>query len=170
MSINLAEINRLDHDGFIGQLGDVFEHSPWVAEQARPQAPFGSIEALHEAMMAAVEAAPREKKIAFLNAHPELAGAEARAKSLTADSTAEQKGAGLSSMSDADFDTFARLNKAYREKFGFPYIIAVRGRGKDEILADFKARLENDAEAEEREAFQQIGFITRMRLDRLIEG
>ena len=165
---DLAEINHLDRDAFVDLLGGVFEHSAWVAERAYPAKPFASVDALHAAMIGAVRAAPPEERLAFLNGHPELAGPEARAKSMTVDSVSEQGSAGLDSLSPAEFDNFDRLNAAYRQKFGFPFIIAVRGRGKAEILRVFEERLAREQGEEEEAALAEIAAITRMRLDRLV--
>ena len=165
---SLSDVNRLDRNAFVSLLGEVFEHSPWVAEQALSAAPFDTIASLHAAMMKALGAASKEAQLIFLNAHPELAGAEARAHQLTSDSTKEQGSAGLDQLSSQQAAEFDRLNAAYRAKFGFPFIIAVRGRGKDEILRAFNARLAHDAATEEPAAFAEIAAITRMRLDRLV--
>ena len=119
-------------------------------------------------MMAVVRDAPARQRLAFLNGHPELAGPEARARSMTADSASEQGSAGLDRMPQADADTFDQLNPAYREKFGFPFVIAVRGRGRAEIIAIFEDRLRRGQAEEEAAVLHEIGAITRMRLDRLM--
>lgn len=165
---NLAAVNELDRPAFVTLLGGVFEHAPWVAERAYGRRPFASVSALHDAMLDAVRSAAPEERLAFLNGHPELAGAEARKRRMTGDSTAEQGSAGLDRLTPAEFDRFDRLNAAYREKFGFPFIIAVRGRGKAEILAVFEVRLAQDGETELAIALAEIAAITRMRLDHLV--
>lgn len=167
---DLAAINRLDEGAFVDLLGGVFEHAAWVARAVCPARPFASVDELHAAMIEAVRDAPEAERLAFLNGHPELAGPEARAKSMTADSASEQGSAGLDRMPQADAEAFDRLNPAYREKFGFPFIIAVRGRGRAEILAVFEARLARGQAEEERQALSEIAAITRMRLDRLVAG
>lgn len=167
---DLAAINGLDRAGFVALLGGVFEHAAWVAEAAFPARPFADRDALHGAMMAAVRAAPAAARRGFLDGHPELAGPEARAKGMTADSASEQGSAGLDRMPEADAAAFDRLNAAYRAKFGFPFIVAVRGRGRAEILALFAARLDRTPEVEEAAALDEIAAITRMRLERLVAG
>lgn len=167
---DLATVNRMDAAAFVSLLGGVFEHAAWVARAAWPERPFASVAELHAAMMRVVRAAPAEARRAFLNGHPELAGPEARARNLTADSASEQGSAGLDRMAAAEAAAFARLNAAYRARFGFPFIIAVRGRGRAEILSEFEARLGRDPATEEAAALDAVAQITRMRLDRLIDG
>jgi 2-oxo-4-hydroxy-4-carboxy-5-ureidoimidazoline decarboxylase len=167
---DIETVNRMDRKAFVDAFGGVFEHSPWIAERAWAARPFASPAALHAAMIEVVRAAAPEERLRLLNAHPELAGQEARTRAMTQDSTAEQGSAGLDRMSGADFDRFDRLNAAYREKFGFPFIIAVRGRGKDEIVAAFERRLGNDAAAETAAALDEVAAITRMRMDKLVSA
>lgn len=166
--IGLAAVNRLDRPAFVELLGGVFEHAPWVAERAHAQRPFADVAALHGAMMGVVRLASPAERLAFLNGHPELAGPESRKRVMTGESTAEQGSAGLDRMSAAEFDWFDALNAAYRQKFGFPFIVAVRGRGKAEILAAFEARLARGRDVEGEAALAEIAAITRMRLDRLV--
>ncbi|MCJ2135945.1 2-oxo-4-hydroxy-4-carboxy-5-ureidoimidazoline decarboxylase [Methylobacterium sp. J-026] len=167
---DLAAVNRMDAGAFEARLGGVFEHAAWVARDAWAARPFASVADLHAAMMRAVRSAPAAAQLAFLNGHPELAGPEARARSLTDDSAREQDGAGLARMSEAEAAAFDRLNAAYRARFGIPFIIAVRGRGRAEILAAFEARLGRDRAAEMETALEEVAQITRLRLDRLIDG
>ncbi len=166
--VDLAAVNGLDRTAFVALLGGVFEHAAWVAEGAWAARPFASVRALHAAMIGVVRDAPEARRLAFLNGHPELAGAEARARSMTADSASEQGSAGLERMPQADAEAFDRMNPAYRERFGFPFIIAVRGRGRAEILSIFAQRLARGRAEEEAAALAEIGAITRMRLDRLV--
>lgn len=165
---DIDAVNALDRAGFVALLGETFEHAPWVAERAFAALPFADVAALHAAMIRVVREAPEAERLAFLNGHPELAGSEARARRMTADSVAEQGSAGLDTLSAADLDRFDRLNPAYRAKFGFPFIIAVRGRGRDEILAVFERRLTRDADTEAEATLAEIAAITRMRLDRIV--
>ena len=160
-------VNRMDREAFVQAFGGVFEHSPWIAERAWSAQPFASQEALHAAMVGVVRGASSEEQHRLLNAHPELAGKEARQRAMTQDSTVEQGSAGLDRMSTEDFDRFDRLNAAYRSKFGFPFIIAVRGRSRPEIGAAFERRLENDVDTELGAAIDEIAAITRMRMDKL---
>jgi 2-oxo-4-hydroxy-4-carboxy-5-ureidoimidazoline decarboxylase len=165
---DLATLNQLDRDAFVALLGGVFEHAAWVAEGAFSSQPFASVADLHAAMMDVVRRSSLEARHAFLNGHPELAGPEARARSMTADSASEQGSAALDRMPHAEAEAFDRLNGAYRRKFGFPFIVAVRGRDRAEILRLFAARLERDQAVEEATAVEEIALITRMRLDRLL--
>lgn len=163
-SVSLDVLNGLDRAAFVAALGDVFEHAPWVAERAWEARPFPSVDALHAAMLAAVRARPLEAQIAFLRAHPDLGGKAARAGAMTAASVAEQASAGLDRLTDEEYARFHRLNEAYRARFGFPFIIAVRAHDKTGILAAFERRLAHTREAEVDEALRQIGDITRLRL------
>lgn len=167
---DLATVNRMEAGAFVALLGGVFEHAAWVAQAVAPQRPFASTADLHAAMMGALRAAPADVQLAFLNGHPELAGPEALARSLTADSASEQGSAGLDRLAESDAAAFARLNAAYRARFDFPFIVAVRGRGRAEILAVFEARLGRDPAAERETALEEVAQITRMRLDRLIDA
>jgi len=151
---------------FIGKFGHIFEHSPWVVEDAWERRPFADAQVLHAAFMDGVEMAGAAAQLELLNAHPELAAKV----QLTEASDAEQKGAGLKHLTAAEFKRFSALNAAYRQKFGFPFIICVRLHGKAAILEAFEARLANDASAERREAMAQIGQITELRLRDLLEG
>ncbi len=165
--IDIQAVNGMDRDRFVATLGPVFEHSLWVAERVWPQRPFADAAALHAAMVAAVRAATAGEQVELLRAHPELAGKAARTGAMTEDSRREQGGVGLDRLDEAEFERFDRLNAAYRAKFGFPFIIAVRGRGKDEILAAFERRLDNDASAEVEAALQEVFAISGMRLERV---
>jgi 2-oxo-4-hydroxy-4-carboxy-5-ureidoimidazoline decarboxylase len=164
--IKLDELNRMDANAFTAALGQVFEHAPWVAARAAAARPFASRAALHAAMTGAVRTANREEQMALICGHPELAG-KARV-ALTADSAREQQGAGLDRLSQAEFDRFHALNAAYRARFGFPFIMAVKGRGKDEILKGFAARLESTPDIEFATALEQIGRIAGFRLTDLV--
>ncbi len=152
--------------GFIEKFGHIFEHSPWVVERAWERRPFADADALHAAFMAEVEAAGVAAQLALINAHPELAAKV----ELTEASQSEQLGAGLKQLTAQEYERFAALNAAYREKFGFPFIICVRLNSKTSILAAFEARLGNDAETERQAAIAQIGLITKLRLQDLLEG
>jgi OHCU decarboxylase len=146
--------------------GDVFEHSPWVAAEAQAAGlspAQDSAEGLHAAMAAVVDAAPRERQLALLNAHPDLAG-RLRLAELTEDSATEQASAGLDQVSEAERERFLALNDAYRARFGFPFIMAVKGRGKAEILAAFERRLEHEAEEEFATALAEVKTIALLRL------
>jgi 2-oxo-4-hydroxy-4-carboxy-5-ureidoimidazoline decarboxylase len=164
--ISLAQLNTADRPAFVAALGEIFEHGSWIAERAHAARPFATVAALHEAMMQVVRDAPRAEQIAFLRGHPELGGKVARAGAMTADSIAEQGGLGLNRLNDENFARFERANMAYREKFGFPFIVCVRRHSSaDSILANFEQRVGNDVETELAAALIEIGHITRLRLD-----
>ena len=156
--------STLGREGFIARFGPVYEASPWVAEAVWPAAERGELdtpEAMAQAMRAAVDAAPRERKLALIRAHPQLAvasGAMAEA------SVREQKGAGLDRCSPEELTAFRSLNAAYLARFGHPFIVAVAGMSRGDILAAFAERLENDAEAEFATAIAQIHRIAGFRL------
>lgn len=167
-ALTLAELNAMDRDAFVGALGGIFEHSPWVAEAAWPDRPFASIGDLHARMLKAQSDAGTEAQLALLRAHPELAGTAMRQKLLTTHSTDEQSGAGLTALAEEEARRFDDLNRQYRERFGFPFIVAVKEHTKDSILAAFERRLGSTAEVEMRTALGEVAKITRFRLDALI--
>lgn len=161
----------LSRGDFVAAFGGIFEHSPWIAEaafDASLPAEAESAEVLHRALCAVLRSAPRARKLALIEAHPDLAGRLALAGRLTAQSSKEQSSAGLDSLTEDELARFTDLNDAYKAKFGFPFIMAVKGRGKTEILAAFERRLENDAEAEFAEALAQIERIALLRLKDLL--
>ncbi|PYN38450.1 MAG: 2-oxo-4-hydroxy-4-carboxy-5-ureidoimidazoline decarboxylase [Candidatus Rokuibacteriota bacterium] len=166
--MTLEALNRASRDELEHALGGVFEHSPWIAARALEARPFASVEALHAAMVAVVRRASRDEQLALLGAHPDLAGRAARAGALTNASAAEQSSAGLDRLDDQEYERFGRLNAAYREKFGFPFIIAVRHHDKKQILAAFETRLGNTASQELETALSQVFEIARLRLAALI--
>lgn len=164
----LADLNTAPAERFVETLGGIFEHSPWVAEAVAPARPFASRDSLHAAMVAAVDAADEGQKLALLRAHPDLAGKLARAGALTDASTAEQASAGLDRLSEEEFQRFTAFNIAYTEKFGFPFIIAVRENTKASILAAFGRRITNSREAEFKTALAEVAKIARLRLTNLL--
>jgi OHCU decarboxylase len=169
MPVTLAQANALTSEGFVARFGEVFEHSPWVAERAWARRPFASVDALHAAMMDAVRAAGAEEQLALIRAHPELAGREAAAGTLTADSTSEQGRLGFTALTRAELDRVARANRAYREKFGFPCIVALRlHASRDTVIAEMERRAGGDRATEIAAALAQIGHIARGRLDKLV--
>lgn len=165
----LDRLNALPADGFVNAIGDIFEHAPWVAAAAAGRRPFPTIAALHEAMADAVRTAPAGEQLAFICAHPEL-GSKVRRADITADSQAEQGSLGLDRLSDEEFARFTRLNTAYQDKFGFPFIICVRRHTRDSILRNFEHRLANDMETEQKAALDEIDLITRLRLVSKVDG
>lgn len=162
--LTLARLNSMNQTGFTTALGFAFELSPWVVERAWSERPFASVEAMHEAMMSVLDASTTADKLALIRAHPELASKAAIAKTLTAESNAEQASAGLDRLTPEEFARFHDLNAAYRDRFGFPFIICVRLNDKASILAAMQARLTNDEAAEIAEAITQIGLISKLRL------
>ena len=160
-----------DRRKFVSTFGGVFEHSPWIAERAFDSGLGMANETawgLHHAMKIQFRLANPKKRLSVLNAHPDLAGKLAATKQLTADSTIEQAGAGLDRLNDSERATFARLNSDYVKKFGFPFIIAVKGHDKDAILTAFKKRIDNDRETELATACQQVETIALHRLRELL--
>ena len=168
--VSLDTLNTLDRDGFIAALDGIFEHAPWVAEAAFAHAPFATVSALHEALMASVWARPEAERIAFVAAHPDLAGKAARAGDIAPASVSEQAGLGLDRLSDAEFARFERLNGAYRARFGFPFVICVRRQTRDALLDAFEARLLHRREEELAAALVEIGHITALRLVERVVG
>ena len=162
--------DSLDKAGFMLEFGEIYEHSPWVAEAvlAEGVVPDDSAVQHFAARMAAiVDAASSDCQLALLRAHPELAGKLAVAGGLTADSTAEQAGAGLDRCSPEEFTRFTELNGRYGTKFGHPFIIAVRGLNRDAILAAFETRVNNDPATEFATALAEVHKIARLRLELL---
>jgi 2-oxo-4-hydroxy-4-carboxy-5-ureidoimidazoline decarboxylase len=157
----------LSREAFLALYGPVYEHSPWIAEAVYDSglpADDRTAEGLQAAMAAVVEAAPADQRLALLRAHPDLAGRLAIRGELTPQSAAEQAGAGLGDCSPAEFQRFTALNEAYKAKFGFPFIMAIKGRGPAEILAAFERRVGNDVAVEFRTALDEVHKIALLRL------
>ena len=163
--IELSQLNEMTDPQFVATLGDIFEHSPWVAEAVVDGRPFQSLRALHTAMVQAVDDAGKRAQRKLIDAHPDLAGKAAMAGDLTEDSAREQAGAGLDALSKEEFERFTALNKEYRARFGFPFIICARMNDKASILSAFEERLRNDDAEEFRQALCEIAKIARFRLD-----
>jgi 2-oxo-4-hydroxy-4-carboxy-5-ureidoimidazoline decarboxylase len=168
--VSLDALNKADRKTFTEAIGEVMELAPWVADEAYAKRPFASVAALYQTMTDAVRNSPEDKQRALIDGHPDLAGKAARAGNLTADSTAEQAGAGLDRLSEEEYATFHRLNDAYRAKFGMPFIVCVRRHGKDSILRQFERRLKNDPAAERQAALDEIFRIAALRLDLRVVG
>jgi len=164
----LEELNAGTQSDFVAALANIFEYSPWVAEQVFAARPFAGVNALFAAMKSAVERAPEDLRLQLIKSHPDLADKTKRAAGLTVESTAEQNSAGLDWLSDAEYEAFERVNNAYRAKFGFPYIVCVRRHTRDSILADFERRLPNDAATETTTSISEICRIAGLRLDQLV--
>jgi 2-oxo-4-hydroxy-4-carboxy-5-ureidoimidazoline decarboxylase len=168
MQLSLSSLNQGDKTNFVTSLGGIFEHSAWVAERAFQHKPFASLDDLHQEMVQIVARALVTEQLALIRAHPDLAGKAARAGKLTASSSKEQTGAGLDKLSDEEFERFHKLNNAYKDKFDFPFILAVKGHTKHSILAAFESRLHHTVEAERETALVQIAQIARFRLEDLL--
>ncbi|WP_300300622.1 2-oxo-4-hydroxy-4-carboxy-5-ureidoimidazoline decarboxylase [Ferrovibrio sp.] len=168
MTYTLADLNRMSTADFVASLNGIFEHSPWVPERVAGQRPFSSFDSLHGAMVAAMWAASDEEKLRLLRAHPQLAGKEADAGTLTAHSTSEQDSVGLTRLTPEEKARIKMLNATYLEKHGFPFIIAVKLRRKAQIFAAFEQRIGNDRVTEFTTALSEVGRIARIRLEALL--
>ena len=156
----------MDSHDFIPRYGAIYEHSPWVAEQvALFAADVADKDRLAELMADCVDNADTERQLALIRAHPDLAGKLQVAAELTADSTDEQASAGLDQCSKIEYERFQALNEAYKEKFGFPFVMAVRNSNRADILEAFSSRLQNDYDAEFETALTEIHKIARLRID-----
>lgn len=158
------EVNSLDQHQFVAALGSLFEGSPWIAEEAWHARPFTSNADLHHALCTVMYGASTERKLSLIRAHPDLVGKAALAGTLTSESTREQASAGLDNLTQEEVATFTRLNNAYHDRFGFPFVICARENKKESILAGFNARLRNSREEEIQTALDEIAKIARLRL------
>jgi 2-oxo-4-hydroxy-4-carboxy-5-ureidoimidazoline decarboxylase len=163
----LARLNAADRAAFVAALGHLFEHSPWVAADAFDRRPLRDPAHLHAELCAAMRRAERERRLALIRAHPDLAE---RLDRLTAASQREQAGAGLDRLGEAERAEFHALNAAYRERFGFPFVICARLNARDAILAAMRRRLRNEPAAEEEAALAEIEKIAWLRLTDLINS
>ncbi len=160
MPYSLTELNTLSQAAFVAALGDIFEQTPTIAEQVWGQRPFATVEALHQAMVQVMDHFSSSEQLALIQAHPDLG---ARVKMAPA-SVQEQAGAGLDRLTPEEYDRFLQLNQQYRERFGFPFIIAVKNHTKASILQAFEHRLSNSPEAEKTQALEEIAQIAWFRL------
>ncbi|CAN5321257.1 2-oxo-4-hydroxy-4-carboxy-5-ureidoimidazoline decarboxylase [soil metagenome] len=167
---SLAELNSCSKEDFVAALANIFEYSPWIAEQAAAKRPFAGVTELFAAMRSVVENAAPGQRLALIRVHPDLADKTKQADELTAESNAEQSGLGLDRLSAAEYDAFDRVNTAYREKFGFPYIVCARRQTRDSVLRDFEKRLPNDATTEVASSIAEIFRIAALRTDLLVAG
>ena len=167
---SIAQLNAMDKTQFVQVLGGVYEHSPWVAERVATQRPFASVEALRAAMRQTVSNAGEAQQIKLVRSHPELAGRAVVRGEMTAASTREQGGAGLAQLTPEEFARLQDLNKRYSEKFGFPFVMAVRGYDRQAIIDALATRLNNDRDTELRTSLEQIDRIAGFRLNDLISG
>ena len=164
---SMQEVNELGREAFIERFGPLFEHSPWVAADAWSDRPFADEDELFEALRSAMYSAPTERKLALIRAHPDLAGRAAIEGTLTRSSTTEQASAGLDRLTPDEYEAFTRLNGAYRERFGFPFVVCVREHTKESILRVAAERLEHTRDEEVRVALEEIAKIARLRLEEL---
>lgn len=165
MSCSIIDINQMDKREFVARLGAVFEETPAIAEQTWAARPFSDISALHSQMVAVVEKMSGFEQLDLIRAHPELAARSPMA----AASVQEQASTGLNQLSPQEYERFQSLNSAYKEKFGFPFVMAVKGHDKNSILAMFGQRLENGKEEERARSLAEIHKIARFRLEDLID-
>lgn len=168
MAIRLDQLNGLEREDFISRLGAIYEHSPWVAARAWPARPFESADHLWRAMHDAVKAASGEEQLTLIRAHPELGGRLAVAGQLTEASRSEQAGAGLGFCTPAEFVRLHALNASYRSRFDFPFVVAVRGLTRGDIIGRLEQRLGNERDEEVATTLQEIGRIARFRLQDLL--
>ncbi len=159
--------SELSRESFVSRFADVYEHSAWIAEQAWDSGMTNEhnyVENLHQLMAGILLASNRQARLDLINAHPDLAGKAAVARELTESSTAEQAGAGIHECSAEEFSRFTELNQVYKKKFGFPFIKAVKGSNRFQILEAFETRIHNDSEQEFAQALEEINKIALFRL------
>jgi OHCU decarboxylase len=163
--MTIVELNAADRAQFVEAIGWVFEGSPWIAARAWHNRPFANVNAVHDAMVAEVAAATSDEQVSLLRAHPDL-GARV---TMSPASIGEQKAARLDALTHDDRDRIRALNAAYRERFGFPFVFAVKGSTKQDILDALERRLQAGPEVERREALQQVCRIARFRLEEFVK-
>ncbi len=164
LPITLQELNTLDQESFVQALRSLFEGPPWIVREAWYERPFESVAHLHQSLCNVMYNAPITQQIALLQAHPDLVGQAALAGTLTPESTNEQEAAGLGNLSSEEISTFNRLNSAYRDRFGFPFVICARENKKESILEGFATRLHNSREQEIATALGEVAKICSLRL------
>jgi len=162
----INKINKLSKSEFIKVFANIFENARWIAEELYNQKPFDNFEALSSKMLNIFEATTREKQLKILNAHPDLAN-KIKISLLTPDSLKEQTSAGLDRCTEEELDEFKHLNERYKKKFGFPFILAVKGKNKNEILDNFRKRISFDPTTEFDETIKQVKQIASLRLKEL---
>ena len=162
--LTVAELNEVDSETFVDILGEIYETSPWVAERASEARPFDSVDEIQETMKRVVQNATREKKLELLRAHPDLG----ERTEMTDASKKEQASAGLDQLSEEQYEAFQRLNEQYREKFGFPFIMAVKNESTEVIREAMERRVEQSNSAEFQTAIEEVHTIARFRLEELL--
>ncbi len=168
--ISLAELNALPQEEFVEHLGSIYEHSPWIAEKTWSSRPFASVDDLRAKLDATLHAAAPEAQLALITAHPDLAGRLARQGQLTSESTQEQRSAGLDLLTNEEAAEFDRLNGAYLERFGFPFVICARLNDRQTILKAFRRRLNHSREQEIATALAEIHQIAGLRLAQIVQS
>ena len=166
----LNQINSLPFSEFVRIIGPVFEDSPWIAEAAWPKRPFVNREALHRTLCEIVRGSGEEKQLALIRAHPDLVGRAALAGTLTLQSASEQASAGLDKLTGDEVRAFEQFNRAYQDKFGFPFVVCARLNKKEAILNGFEVRLKNSKEQEIKIALEEIYKIAYLRLQDIINS
>lgn len=166
--ISLTDLNQCSKDRFIESLGGIFEHSPWVPDLVFDDRPFDTVTQLNQTMLDAVQQSPEHQRMSLICNHPELAGKEAAAGTLTDDSRQEQSRAGLDQCSADELAQLQSLNRTYQEKFQFPFVIAVTGLNKTQIIEALDTRLQNSLGKEFDTSIIEIGKIAAIRLNALI--
>lgn len=166
--ISLLQLNSLSRDEFVQIAQSAFEHSPWIAEMTWAKSPFSNFEELRDALCESVRHAGEDRQLALIRAHPDLVGRAAFAGTLTLESTGEQASAGLNKLSPEEIDLFQKQNAAYKDKFGFPFVICARLNKKETIIAGFEQRLKNSHAQEIKTALEEIFKIAELRLRDLI--
>ncbi|MCY8231728.1 2-oxo-4-hydroxy-4-carboxy-5-ureidoimidazoline decarboxylase [Priestia endophytica] len=159
--LTINDLNEMPLSEFVEKLKDIFEHSPWVIERVGEFRPFSSRNELYEQMITVVKTASKGEKLDLIQAHPHLG----TRKTMSSFSTSEQKNAGLSQLSEAEYEFLLEMNQEYVHRFSFPFILAVRGKNKDEILQAMKSRLENSKEQEFNQALTEIYQIVQFRIE-----
>ena len=162
---SIEKFNKLSKTEFISIFGNIFEKTQWIAERCYELKPYNNLDDLFSKMIEIFESAKKDKHLEILNSHPDLA----IEKKLTEDSKNEQKGASLNQCSEEEIAEFEKLNEEYKKKFSFPFIIAVKGKNKEEILNNFRQRITNDINLEFEEAKKQVKKIANFRLSELIK-
>jgi len=165
---SLEHLNTCTPEAFCAALADIWEHAPWVAHSVVSQRPFATVEALHTAMVGVVAGQNESARVAFYAGHPELAGADARRGTMTDASIAEQGTLSLARLDTHEAERWSALNRAYRTRFGFPFILCIRRHTRASALQAFEQRLAHDRATELATALGEIAAITRLRLDRLL--
>lgn len=168
--LTAVALSAMDRDAFVAALAGIVEHTSWATERAWAARPFADRAALHAAIFTAIVQASAEEQLELLRQHPELAGRAAIANTLTAESTQEQDRAGLRNCSPEEYAQLTALNDAYGKRFGHPFIVAVTGMNRQQVMALFAQRLQNDPDTERMEALKQVGRIIGIRLDERVAG